>query len=484
VGYTPQEIIGREFSKVFKGYDKDEVKSYLKKLSDEVDKLNGSVETAKALAENANARAAELEHLTSEQGQFDALSDHVNEMLRGARGVGDDIRAKAQTEAQAIIEQAAANSEEILATARKESDYKLSTAESEAQDKLAAAISEADRIRLELDADLARIKADADAESQKLISDSETKLSEAEIEAANILAASKAEAEKIIFDGEAKAESYRLEIENSFVDKRTEVDEYAVSKISEGDSYLSEKLNEADAYFETKQSEADAYFESKSAEADEYVKVQRQEADDYVAQRQGEVYKDAETAERERDKAIAEIEDARMQVTEMLEHARAQNEFLRQEAEEVIRTKVRTYIDQTERRVSRLKITEQSSRERIMAAQKELNDVLNSVGIGSTEDLGDGTSDAVIAEAQKRMLESTPSHGTNDNVSEILETEVIDLNPTGDTSNVNFVDLNVSAETAEKSSRDQQTDDALSQLVREAMQQAVDTAVTSDPESN
>lgn|GEM_PF-6770852 len=503
MGYTPEEIEGREFSKVFKGYDKDEVRNYLKHLGDVMGSLRDDVHSVNSELLSTQEQMQELSSKQSEQGQFEALSEHVDEMLRGARGVSEDIRAKAQAkadeiirdakleasnsmaesealmservtaaeqalekaeaEAQHIIENATKASSEVISKTNIDADKKLSDVQAEVDGILEAANLEANSVRETADNELANIKAEAEAEANKIIEDIKAQLEEAESEAARVVADSKAEAETIISEGKSSAEAYRQEVEESFSAKRTEADSYSSSKRSEADEYHASKLIEAD---------------------------------EYVAERQGEVFKDAETAAIERDKALAEIEDARNQVSEMLEQARAQNEFLRQEAEDVIRTKVRTYIDQTERRVSRLKITEQSSRERLLAAQKELNEVLNQVGLGAAEDLGEGTSEAVIAEAQRRMIESgsaldartqpsAPSQSESSSVDEpeVVETEIIDLNIKGDDSSaVNFVDLQVSAESVDLS--DQQTDDALSKLVREAMQQAVDTAAVSESDNN
>ena len=218
--------------------------------------------------------------------------------------------------------------------------------------------------------------------------------------------------------------------------------------------------------------------------------ARHQEADDYVAARQGEVYKNAAEAEAERDRALAGIADAREQVKELLEQARAQSEFIRQEAEEVIRSKVRANIDQAERRIARLRITEQASRERIMAAQSELQSAITRLDAEPLQELGDGTDDLVIAEAEQRVLEAGAAELQPPTPAAVHEDEVIELDvevevepqPVGSMAGgvgtaavADEVPADVDQVLSEPAI-EPQDEDALSRLVREAMQRAVESA--------
>jgi hypothetical protein len=210
-----------------------------------------------------------------------------------------------------------------------------------------------------------------------------------------------------------------------------------------------------------------------------------------VAARQGEVYKNAAEAEAERDRALAGIADARAQVAALLEQARAQSEFIRQEAEDIIRAKVRANIDAAERRISRLRITEQASRERIIAAQSELQSAISRLDAEPAHELGEGTDDLVIAEAEQRVL-SSGSTGIHSAVRRFEDDdEVIDLDI--DTTPLSAMTGNVSTMVApppaEVTSIEQvlsepaiepQDEDALTRLVREAMQKAVESAKGSE----
>ena len=261
--------------------------------------------------------------------------------------------------------------------------------------------------------------------------------------------------------------------------------------MAEAEAAIEARNAEADAYVDIKRQEGDDYLSTKHTEADAYVTLKHKEADDYVAARQGEVYKNAEEAERERDKALAQIGEARAQVADLLQQAQAQSEFIRLEAEEKIREKVRAHIDQAERRIARLRITEQASRERIIAAQSELNSAISRLDSEPVHELGEGTPDQVIAEARQRVL-STGGGGDTDDVdgaeANDEDSDIIDLdaesqpvgsmtgsvgtNPPGaDEQPMSDVERVLSEPAIEP-----QNEDALSRLVREAMQRAVESA--------
>ncbi|MDH3303192.1 MAG: hypothetical protein OES24_22035, partial [Acidimicrobiia bacterium] len=219
------------------------------------------------------------------------------------------------------------------------------------------------------------------------------------------------------------------------------------------------------------------------------------EADDYVAARQGEVYKNAEEAERERDKALAQISEARAQVADLLQQAQAQSEFIRLEAEEKIREKVRAHIDQAERRIARLRITEQASRERIIAAQSELNSAISRLDSEPVQELGEGTPDQVLDEARQHVLTKASEARAleearamaDDNGETITEETIIDLDAdpyaaaesTRETTEVQDSVPEVEDVLAEPEI-ELQNEDALSRLVREAMQRAVESARSSE----
>jgi cell division initiation protein len=91
----PEDIVGRKFSKVFRGYDPVEVEYFLKMLSDEFQKMEG--------------RIKDLEILEKEKEKFKGKSY-------------TEIISEAKSEAKKIIADAENRSSEVLEAARKEKE--------------------------------------------------------------------------------------------------------------------------------------------------------------------------------------------------------------------------------------------------------------------------------------------------------------------------------------------------------------------------
>lgn len=109
-----------------------------------------------------------------------------------------------------------------------------------------------------------------------------------------------------------------------------------------------------------------------------------------------------QSARADREAAMADLADAREQVSGLLEEARTQSDFIRHEAEEIIRSKIRANMDQAERRISVLRNSEVASRERIAAAHKELEGALARLDTEDVPALPENTEELVIEEAHER----------------------------------------------------------------------------------
>lgn len=108
----------------------------------------------------------------------------------------------------------------------------------------------------------------------------------------------------------------------------------------------------------------------------------------------------------ERETAMAELSDARSQVASLLQEARAQSEFIKREAEEIIRAKVRANMDKAQRRIDILRTTEESSKDRILTAQRELESALTRLEAEPLPEFPADTEDAVVLEAEGRVAEA------------------------------------------------------------------------------
>ncbi len=108
----------------------------------------------------------------------------------------------------------------------------------------------------------------------------------------------------------------------------------------------------------------------------------------------------------EREQAFAEVADARSQVAGMLEEARGQSEFIKLEAEEIIRTKVRTNVDAAQKRIDVLRNTEIASRNRILTAHRELESALERLDTEPVPEFGPDVEREVLTEAEQRSIDA------------------------------------------------------------------------------
>ena len=150
---------------------------------------------------------------------------------------------------------------------------------------------------------------------------------------------------------------------------------------AEAENYRAEVRAEAEAYREQVKAEAEGYREQVKAEA---------------------------TAEREA--AAAEMAEARAQSNELLAQARSQADLLKHEADELSRAKIRENIDAAEKRLSILRTTEVSSRERISVAQQELEAALAKLNAAPLEELtAPEVADKILAEATETAESALPA---------------------------------------------------------------------------
>lgn len=159
--------------------------------------------------------------------------------------------------------------------------------------------------------------------------------------------------------------------------------------------------------------EADAHRVAIDAEVDA---IRAQAVADGLASldtRQAEVAVVEDAANADRNQARAELEDVRAQVTGLLEQARTQSEFIKQEAEEIIRTKVRANLSAAQERLDVLRNTEVSSRERILLAQRELANALTRLDAEPMPVLDPSNDREILEEAERRALGYDPASDTH-----------------------------------------------------------------------
>jgi DivIVA domain-containing protein len=157
---SPEEVANRAFATSFRGFSESEVRSFLKRVSEELTAAHERERELSVAVDDLEAQLRSPRPLT-EQELLDALGDETARLLRSAREAGDDIRKKAEDRATRTVDES-----------------------QEAADRMRAEAAEILDIRTrEADARAAEIEADADAHAANRRQTAEQE-SEAIVEAA------------------------------------------------------------------------------------------------------------------------------------------------------------------------------------------------------------------------------------------------------------------------------------------------------------
>ncbi len=283
---------------------------------------------------------------------------------------------------------------------------------------------------------------------------------------------------------------------------------------------VSAEMEVADALREVERAKAEAAEIRAQAEQDA-IEIRKQAEIAGTAKldtRREEIEANELVIQQDQEQALAELSRAREQVGDLLEQARAQSEFIRLEADDIIREKIRANLDAAEGRLNVLRNTEEISRERIRLAQTELESALGRLEAEPAPALPHGSEDLVLEEAEHRAIEAGYVVGVQDSAAnapvsseaqndvqvdddiidaelveaDIIEADVVDVDTievdstessvSNDVHVVDEVDTLVAEGAPYDSAPEEGTvaavedEDALTRLVREAMQSAVETA--------
>jgi cell division initiation protein len=111
---SPIEIRQQEFQKKMRGYDPDEVQSFLEKLSDDLDELQKENESLKSELENVNEQLAEYKKI--EKNLQDTLlkaQDSSAKSLEATKKQTGLMIKEAELKASQIIEKSRENADEL-----------------------------------------------------------------------------------------------------------------------------------------------------------------------------------------------------------------------------------------------------------------------------------------------------------------------------------------------------------------------------------
>ncbi len=107
---TPNDILDQEFSKKFRGYDPEEVASFLEEVAKS---LSDAVKEANALRDQLAACQAQVE-------EFEKQEEELRQALTTANKLCEEMKSQARKEAELIVEQAKIDAERIVSDAHQE----------------------------------------------------------------------------------------------------------------------------------------------------------------------------------------------------------------------------------------------------------------------------------------------------------------------------------------------------------------------------
>jgi DivIVA domain-containing protein len=155
---TPEEVARRTFGTVFRGFDPNEVKSYLRRVSEELGVARERQRHVEHLLAEAQGRAQAPPPPLDEAGLMAALGEETARVLRTAREAAADMKAKAEENIERLLHQA----HEDAARIRGEAEGVLAARAQEAAEV-------ADRIRAEAYAEAETERGRAAAEGEDVV---------------------------------------------------------------------------------------------------------------------------------------------------------------------------------------------------------------------------------------------------------------------------------------------------------------------------
>ncbi len=394
----PEDIKNRTFANALRGYDKSEVRSFLFRVSESARELHEQLTATEAQVTAAAETAREEAAADAETVGAEAVDAETVEALTADALVAETHEGTVDEDTTDATHNSGLVSEVHVADSPATPDFKIH----DATDLAATERSIADRYGALGDriADLLR---NADESAAAILAaaenDSAAMRSAAETEAAELRTEAEAHAAQLL----AEARAIRNEADDHQAEVMAEVD----AARNDQDAILAEARATAEAELETFRAtaitEVDELRSSAQQEADTLREETVAEAQATLAEREAETTRLLEEAENDRLAARAELEEVRSEVSGLLEQARTQSEFIKQEADEIIRTKVRANFEQAQSRIDVLRNTEVASRERIVRAQSELTSALTRLDSEPAPELDPSSGPAVIEEAERRQ---------------------------------------------------------------------------------
>jgi DivIVA domain-containing protein len=304
-----------EFEISRRGYDREEVDSYLRELRAELTRLRGLLDDT---AEEPNDGS----YPEPVQAELDRVSAEVEAIVGAAREAAEGLRTRAAAEASRWREEADADARRWRSEAETESTRLREDAEEASARLLSEAQEEASKRRSEADTHAARVREEADAyahQTREVAGSAAAQLKEeadayaaltrstAEEESTELRESADAHANRVTSAADAYAQQTREAVDAEAAETRAAAradanewrsDAEAESRRlrEEADTYASEVRNAATAEAERMAGEAESAAAETRASAQEYSQALRQSADAETTRQRSEAMAAAETA--------------------------------------------------------------------------------------------------------------------------------------------------------------------------------------------
>ncbi len=165
---APDEIATRAFSTTFRGLSEPEVRSFLKRVADEL--ARSQAHERELEHQLSSLRDAPHEAAPLDEGELlDALGEETTKLLRNAREAAKDIRARAEETATRLRAEAQADADRVRGEANELLDTRTSEADAVVAETLARGEAAATERRDEVEAQVQAELADAKSRGRSMV---------------------------------------------------------------------------------------------------------------------------------------------------------------------------------------------------------------------------------------------------------------------------------------------------------------------------
>jgi DivIVA domain-containing protein len=155
---SPDSIRNKEFARIRRGYDPDQVQDYLNQIAGWIDQLEKELRQARTELATMSRR-----RIQTDKDPYERLGNRVAEILRTAEQYAEQTRREAAEEVGRQLSEAKERAERQVVEAKDRAEKQLTESRTEAERVRREAKSEAQRLRVAADAAIVRARTEAEA---------------------------------------------------------------------------------------------------------------------------------------------------------------------------------------------------------------------------------------------------------------------------------------------------------------------------------